>query len=378
MIDIRAFPSPCFILDEEKLCANLVQLRGISRKCGLQILLALKGFACWSVFPLLRRYLQGAAAGSLYEARLAYEEMGCKAHVYAPAYLPEQVEALLSYAERISFNSLAEHARYGEQARKAGLECGLRVRASYSAAPAPIYDPGAPESRFGVPAASLSNLPEGIDGLHIHALCEADSHHFSHLLKALEAEFGHLFPHLRWLNLGGGHLFTADHYDLAHFEACIDGFKSRYPHLLLIFEPSSAIAWEAGLLKSRVLDVVGDRGSQTALLDVSFTCHMPDCLEMPYRPKVQRAVLDESLPYTYRLGGASCLAGDFLEGYSFAKPLAAGDTLVFEDMLHYSMVKTTHFNGLAHPALGISHTDREKGTRIVRRFGYEDYKTKLS
>ncbi len=376
-MDTAAFPSPCFILDEDKLRAHMLMLQQLSQRCDIDILLALKGFAYWRVFRLMAPYLQGAAVSSLHEARLVHEEMGGQVHAYAPVYMPTQVKDLLPYVTRMSFNSLAEYARYGARARQGNVSCGLRIQPGYSLAPSPFYDPATPGSRFGVSATELvKGLPSGIEGLHLHALCEADSYALEKVLVAANDRFGQFFGQLQWLNLGGGHLLTDKRYDIPHFRSTIATFQASYPNLRLIFEPSSAIAWHAGVLTSTVLDIVERDGIQTAILDVSFTCHLPDCLEMPYRPHVQGAVLDGSLPYCYRLGGASCLAGDFLENYSFSTPLQLGDKLIFENMMHYSMVKTTQFNGLVHPSLGIWQQD--KGATLVKTFTYAQYKDKLS
>ena len=375
-MDLEAFPSPCFILDEERLCANLRRLRSLAQDHELRMLLALKGFACWRMFPFFSKYLQGAAASSFYEARLAYEEMGCKVHAYSPAYVPKQFLKLLPYVECMSFNSLSEWNRYAPLARRAGISCGLRVQPGYGSAPAKIYDPTAKGTRFGLSAEALKELPESVEGLHIHALCEADSYETTKVLATAELRWGKFFSQLKWLNLGGGHLFTDKSYELRHFSDSISSFRSRYPKLQLIFEPGSAVVWQAGLLKSTVLDLVEQDDIRTAILDVSFTCHMPDCLEMPYRPSVQGAVLDDSLPYRYRLGGLSCLAGDFLEGYSFAKPLEVGDAILFEDMMHYTMVKSTYFNGISQPSIGIWQTNKRPS--LLGTFSYRDYKASLS
>lgn len=376
-MNTAAFPSPCFILEEDKLRAHLEKLQALAQTCDISIILALKGFAYGYILPLVAKYLQGAAASSLYEARLAYEEMGITAHVYAPAYMPALFTKLLPYAARISFNSLAEYERYGAAAQRAGISCGLRIQPEWGSAPRPFYDPTTPGSRFGVSAQDLAQgLPKGIEGLHLHALCEADSYALEQVLNAAKQRFGHVFGQLRWLNLGGGHLFTEKSYDLAHFKSGIADLRKTYPDLELIFEPSSAVVWHTGVLKSTVLDIVQHAGIKTAILDISFTCHIPDALEMPYRPQVQGAALNNSLTHSYRLGGISCLAGDFLEGYSFANPLAVGDTLIFENMMHYSMVKTTHFNGVVHPALGIWQTER--GATLLKTFTYSHYKENLS
>ena len=375
-MNLEDFPSPCFILNEDRLSANLLQLRTLAQAHSLRILLALKGFAYWRIFPLLSKYLQGASASSLHEARLAYEEMGYKVHMYSPAYVPSQFLELLPYVERISFNSLSEWDRYAAIAKAKGISCGLRVQPGYGSSPNLLYDPTARGSRFGVSEDKMDNIPKDVEGLHIHALCEANSYELDKLLTAVETRWGRFFSKLRWLNLGGGHLFTDKDYDLHYFANCVSVLQLRYPRLQLVFEPSSAVAWQSGVLKTTVLDIVKQEDLRTAILDISFTCHTPDCLEMPYRPLVKGASLDGSLPYRYRLGGISCLSGDFLESYSFEKPLSIGDTLVFEDMMHYTMVKTTTFNGISHPSIGVWQKDR--GASLLRTFSYRDYKTRLS
>ena len=375
-VDLSAFPSPCFILEEEKLRSNLEKLRRLAQAHDLRILVALKAFAGWRMFALFSEYLHGASVSSLHEARLAYEEMGSRADVYMPAYVSSQFAEILGYVGRMSFNSLNEWNRYGQRAQEAGISCGLRLRPSYGSSPVDLYDSTSKGSRFGLSAEAFpSTLPQGIEGIHIHALCEADSYALERLLTSVEEQFGHLFSKLRWLNLGGGHLLTDTGYDVAHFSSLMSRFRQRYPSIELTFEPGSAVVWQAGLLKATVLDLVEQDHIRTAILDVSFTCHMPDCLEMPYRPSVRGARLDDSLPHRYRLGGLSCLAGDFLEEYSFEEPLVVGDVVVFEDMMHYTMVKTTQFNGISHPSLGLWQQGK---ARWIKPFSYDLYRSHLS
>ena len=299
----------------------------------------------------------------------------CAADIYAPAYYPPHFEEVLGYVKRITFNSLSEWDRYAAQAQQRGISCGLRIQTGYGYAPAVLYNPAARGSRFGVSAEALQHLPSDLEGLHLHALSEADSYAFEEVLLSAEEQFGHFFPKIRWMNLGGGHLLTDEGYDLDHFTFCVAKLRKRYPHLQLIIEPGSAIVWQAGILKSTILDIVEQHQVRTAILDISFTCHLPDCLEMPYRPVVRGAALDDSLPHRYRLGGISCLSGDFLEGYSFSEPLSVGDLLLFEDAIHYTIVKTTQFNGIALPGVAIWHKDRAPS--LVRQPSYQQYKDYL-
>lgn len=369
-------PSPAYVLQEEKLIRNLERLASIQAQAGVQIILALKAFSFWPMFPTVGRYLSGATASSLYEARLIFEEMGLRAHTYSPAYLPEDFSELLRYSDHITFNSVAEYGRYRNvlPTGEGAVSPGLRVNPEYSPVETDLYNPASPTGRLGI--VSLDELPEGIEGLHAHTLCECNAAASATLIKRFEAKFGHFLPRLQWVNFGGGHLATRKGYDTETLVQALRAFRERYPHLTVILEPGSAIAWETGYLRSRVLDVVENSGVQTAILDVSFTAHMPDTLEMPYRPTVRGAQKDPVAGWhNYRLGGVSCLAGDYLDAYYFPEPLAAGDTLIFEDMFHYTMVKTTMFNGVRHPDYVIERPDGS--TEVVRRFDYSDYKHRM-
>ncbi|MCS6927958.1 MAG: carboxynorspermidine decarboxylase [Saprospiraceae bacterium] len=380
-MDISRIPSPCFVLDEAALRRNLELITSVQRAADVQIILAFKGFAMWSIFPLVRQYLSGAAASSLNEARLCYEEMKTKAHTYAVAYLPGEFERILRYSSHITFNSLAQYRRFRQRVKKhpTPISMGLRVNPEWSPVSTALYNPASPGSRLGEVADNLpEELPSDIEGLHFHTLCESSSYDLEKTLVHFEARFGRFLPQLKWVNFGGGHLMTRVGYNVEHLVTVLRRFKARYPHLHVILEPGSAIAWDAGVLVATVLDIVKNKGIKTAVLDVSFTAHMPDTLEMPYRPRVRNANADP-LPtdrYRYRLGGVSCLSGDFMEEYSFAAPLRVGQKLVFEDMIHYTMVKTTTFNGVKHPAIAIW---RENGSlQVIRRFGYRDYRDRLS
>jgi len=378
-LDISKLPSPAFVLDESLLRKNLELIAGVQKEAGIEIILALKGFAMWSVFPFVKKYLSGATASSLHEARLIFEEMGCKAHTYCVAYLPGEFEEIMRYSSHLVFNSVAQYERFRPQVEDFGekISCGIRCNPEYSEVAVELYNPAAPGSRLGeVETAFENGLPEGIEGLHFHTLCESTSYDLEKTLAAFEAKFGHLIPQVKWVNMGGGHLMTRKGYDTAHLVRLLKKFREKWG-VDVILEPGSAIAWETGILVTTVLDIHESRGVKTAIIDASFTCHAPDTLEMPYRPRITGASSGpvEGKP-TYRIGGVSCLAGDYMKEYSFEKKLQVGDRLVFEDMIHYTMVKTTTFNGVRHPDICIW---RECGElKVVRRFGYEDYRNRLS
>jgi carboxynorspermidine decarboxylase len=377
-IDYSKVPSPAFILDEERLVRNLELIADVQRRAGVSIILALKGFAMWRVFPLVKEYLSGATASSLHEARLIYEEMGCKAHTYAPAYLPGEFEEILGYSSHLTFNSLSQYERYRARVEqwRAPISVGLRVNPEYSEVEVDLYNPAARGSRLGVGAEALRDgLPAGIEGLHFHVLCESSSYELEKALAAFEEKFGHLFHQLKWVNFGGGHLMTRKGYNVEHLIELLRAFREKHD-LEVILEPGSAIAWETGELVSTVLDIVDNHGVQTAILDVSFTAHMPDTLEMPYRPKVAGAHDFVEGEPSYRLGGVSCLAGDYMDYYSFDQPLQVDDRIILLDMIHYTMVKTTTFNGVKHPSICL--WKRKGELEVVREFGYEDFKGRLS
>ncbi|MEQ9424432.1 MAG: carboxynorspermidine decarboxylase [Cyclobacteriaceae bacterium] len=375
-IDYSKIPSPCYVLDEALLKRNLNSIKDVAEQAEVEIILAFKGFAMWSAFPIVREYLNGATASSLNEARLSFEEMKSKAHVYAPAYTDAEFDELTKYSSHITFNSIAQFKKFKSKVPK-NISCGLRVNPEWSDVETDLYNPASPNSRLGVTSEHLADgLPEGIEGLHFHVLCESNSHSLEKVLQNLEEKFGHLLSQVKWVNMGGGHLMTKKGYDVDHLIKILKAFKSKHD-VHVILEPGSAIAWETGDLVSSILDIVESNGVKTAILDCSFTCHMPDCLEMPYKPAVIGASKDP-IPGkpTYRLGGMSCLAGDFMSEYSFDKELKIGDPIIFKDMIHYTMVKTTTFNGVAHPSIGIW---KENGTfDLVKEFGYDDYKNRLS
>jgi len=332
----------------------------------------------WSTFPIVREYLNGATASSLAEARLCFEEMKAYSHTYAPVYLSDEFEELMGYSSHITFNSLSQYAQYKSQVEKSErkISCGLRVNPEYSEVTTDLYNPAAPGSRLGVASSHVKNgLPEGIEGLHFHALCESDSYTLERTLEAFVHRYEHLFPKLKWINMGGGHLMTKEGYKIDHLIQLLKDFREKY-NVEVILEPGSAIAWETGFLAATVLDVVENHGIKTLMLDVSFTAHMPDTLEMPYRPVIRRAGDQVTGKNNYRIGGTSCLAGDFMQAYSFDEPVEINDRIILEDMIHYTMVKTSMFNGVKHPSIAIARMD---GTlEMVRKFGYDDFKRRLS
>jgi carboxynorspermidine decarboxylase len=380
MIDIKKVPSPCFVLDETRLRHNLEIIARVQKESGAQIILAFKGFAMWSAFPIVREYVSGATASSLNEVMLCYEEMKVEAHTYAVAYAPRDFNKILERSSHITFNSLTQWKRFGKKVLQfpEKVSAGIRVNPGWSPVGTALYNPAAPGSRLGEPVENFKGkLPEGVEGLHFHTLCESTSFDLEKTLEHFEAQFGSFLPSIKWVNCGGGHLMTRKGYDVDHLISVLKAFKKRHPHLQVILEPGSAFAWDTGVLVSSVLDIVKNKGVKTAILDVSFTAHMPDTLEMPYRPGVQGA--DESAEggkHLYRLGGVSCLSGDFLEAYAFDAPLKVGQKVVFNDMIHYTMVKTSTFNGVTHPSIAIQHANGK--LEIVRKFGYKDYKRRLS
>lgn len=370
-----AIPSPCYVCDEALLERNLKLMKRVQDESGADIILALKGFSMWSTFPLVRDYLKGCTASSVWEARLAAEEFSREVHAYAPAYKQSDIAELLPIVHHISFNSLSQWQRYKDQVLEAGVSAGLRVNPEHQEAETELYDPSAPGSRLGIRAVDLENADiTGIEGLHVHNLCECDSFALERTLAAVESKFGHLLHQMKWLNLGGGHLMTREGYDVEHLIKQLKRLQDTYD-IRVILEPGSAVAWQTGPLVAEVVDIVENQ-SLIAILDISATAHMPDVLEMPYRPKITAADEPGVLPYTYRLGGNSCLAGDVIGAYSFAQPLQPGDRILFEDMMHYTMVKTTFFNGVEHPSIGIIRRDGQ--FELIRKFNYHDFRSRLS
>ena len=376
-MDYSKIPSPCYVIEEQSFRRNLALISSVAQRTEVEIILAFKAFAMWSVFPVVREYVQCSTASSLSEARLAYEEMGSKAHTYAPAYSEAEFPEIMSLSSHITFNSLSQFQKFYPYTLGKNISCGLRINPEYSDVETDLYNPCAPGSRLGVVADLLGDhLPEGVEGLHFHTLCESNSFDLEKTLAVIDEKFGKYFPQIKWLNMGGGHLMTHKDYDVEHLITLLKNFRAKYPHLHIILEPGSAFAWQTGFLLSTVLDVVENKGINTAMLDVSFSCHMPDCLEMPYKPAIRGASDVISGKPAYRMGGNSCLSGDFYGSWSFENELKVGDQVIFEDMIHYTMVKTTMFNGVTHPSIGI--LTKENEFKLIRRFGYEDYKNRMS
>ncbi len=375
---LATLPTPCFVLEEKRLAQNLQRIARLQQAAPVRVLLALKAFALFHSFPLLRPTLSGASASSAWEAQLAAEEFGGSLHVYSPAYRDADLPVLLKTASHLTFNSISQWERLAPMVARAAQppSIGLRINPRYSPVQTALYNPCQPDSRLGIlPEQFGDRLPSGVEGFLSHNLCESNSEALAKTLDQIEHLYGPLLPQLRWLNLGGGHLITQADYDLDHAIAVLRQFHDRYPHLELILEPGSAIVWQTGFLLGTVLDLIPTQTVTHAMLDVSFTAHMPDCLEMPYKPAIVGARLLAAGEGGYRLGGASCLAGDFIGDYAFAQPLAIGDRIIFEDMMHYTMVKTTLFNGVAHPAIGMLKAD---GTfELWRQFSYADYRSRV-
>lgn len=382
-MDLTKVPSPCYVMEEDLLRKNLSLIKSVADKAGVEIILAFKAFAMWKSFSIFREYINYTTASSEYEARLAFEEFGSKAHSYSPAYTEENFPAFLKYSSHITFNSLSQFNRFYPMAKASAedVSLGIRVNPEYSEVEVELYNPCAPGTRFGVTADMLpETLPEGIEGFHCHCHCESSSYELERTLKHIEKKFSRWFPQLKWLNLGGGHLMTRKDYDVNHLIGLLQGLRQRYPNLHIILEPGSAFTWQTGPLVASVVDVVESKGIRTAILDVSFTCHMPDCLEMPYHPYIQGATyIDESEcatgPCIYRIGGNSCLSGDYMGNWKFSQPLQVGDKIVFEDMIHYTTVKTNMFNGIDHPAIALQRADGS--LQWLRQYTYEDYKNRM-
>lgn len=372
-------PTPCYVIQEEQLRQNLEILKGVMDRTGCKILLAQKAFSMYEVYPLIAQYLSGTTASGLYEAKLGAEEMGIpfgkETHIFSPAYKEEEFEEILTYCDHIVFNSFEQLERFGKRAAEAGKSVGLRINPQYSTQEGhEIYDPCAAGSRLGVTIEKFRpELLEYVDGLHFHTLCEQDAQPLHDTLKEVERQFGEWLPKMKWLNFGGGHHITREGYDIALLEQCICEMKEKYD-LEIFLEPGEAVALNAGVLLTKVEEIV-ENSIQIAILDTSAACHMPDVLEMPYRPTLQDGYEAEEKEYTYRLAGPTCLAGDVIGDYSFAEPLKRGDTLTFEDMAIYTMVKNNTFNGMRLPAIVLEDKDGE--CRVVRQFEYEDFKMRL-
>ncbi len=378
-IDINQVKSPCYVLDADLLRQNMRLIDRVRTESGAQIILAFKAFALWRAFPIVRELFRVSTASSVNEALLAYRELGSRAHTYSPAYTERDFPTILECSSHVTFNSLGQYERFGAMARKADhkVSMGLRVNPEYSGVDTDLYNPCKPGSRLGILASQLPDkLPSDIEGLHFHALCEGDADDLQNTLNAFEAKFARWIPQVKWVNMGGGHLMTRKGYDTEKLIGIIKAFRQKWG-VEVILEPGSAFAWDTGVLVSEVVDIVENSGVKTAILDVSFAAHMPDCLEMPYKPRIRGAHNEPvaGLP-TYRMGGNSCLSGDYVGDWSFDEPLKIGDKIVFEDMIHYTIVKTTMFNGVPHPDIAIY--DEKDGLRVVRHFGYEDYRDRMS
>ena len=374
-LDPKSIPSPCFVLDEERLIRNLEFVEKVQEEARVEILLALKGFSMWSAFPIVRKYIKSAASSSLNEARLCVEEMKSKSHTYNVAFREEEFEEILELSSHVVFNSIAQFDKYWNQASEK-VSCGLRVNTEWSDVQNFAFNPANPESRLGATSGNMPDrLPKGMEGLHFHVLCESNSYSLEKVLAHFEEKFGKHLDQLKWVNMGGGHLLSHADYDVEHLILILKKFKERH-NLEIILEPGAGLVWEAGDLVTTVLDIVENGGVKTAILDVSFVAHMPDTLNMPYRPNVKGASKEKTKnSHPYRLGGVSCLAGDFLEMYFFDKPLMVGDRVILHDMMHYTMVQSTTFNGVKHPSIGVWG----KGEfELIKEFDYTNFKERLS
>lgn len=377
-IDFQKVPTPCYVVDEEKIIRNLEILKSVQDRTGCSILLALKGFSMHALFPLIGEYLKGITSSSLFEARLGYEKMGKEVHAYAPAFVEEDFDELLGYVDHLVFNSFAQWEKYKSKVKslkEKTVECGIRVNPQYSEIATPIYNPCYTNSRLGVTLENFrEDLLEGLDGLHFHTLCEQNSDTLERTIKVVDEKFGPYLRGMKWLNFGGGHHITRPDYDLEALVRSIEFMRDKYG-LKIYLEPGEAIALNTGYLVGSVLDIVKN-GMEIAIMDTSAACHMPDVLEMPYRPHIIGSGQPGEFPYTYRLGGNTCLAGDIIGDYSFQEPLKPGDKLVFCDMAHYTMVKNNMFNGVNLPSIALHSKDR--GLEILRTFHFEDYAGRLS
>ena len=381
--------TPVYILEEKLLRRNLALIQRVARESGAEIILAFKAFALWKTFPIFREYIHHTTASSPYEARLALEEFGSPAHTYSPAYTERDFPELLRCSSHLTFNSLSQYERfrgsvaaYNASHPEKPVSIGLRVNPEHSAIETALYDPCAPGSRFGILSSDLPEvLNDDIEGFHCHCHCESSAEDLRDTLYYIEEHFDRWLPRLKWLNLGGGHLMTRQDYNVPLLVSLLRQLRERYPNLRVILEPGSAFAWQTGPLVASVVDVVCNKGIRTAILDVSFTCHMPDCLEMPYWPRVRGAeTLEDYTPQAgeervYRLGGNSCLSGDYMGSWRFDHELQVGEHIILEDMIHYTTVKTNMFNGIHHPSIALQHEDGR--LEMLREYGYEDYRDRM-
>lgn len=381
-ITFEELQRPTYILEEAKLRNNLSLISSIAKEADIEIILAFKAYALWKTFPIFREYINATTASSLYEAKLGYNEFGAPTHTFSPAYTDYEIDEIAKCSSHLVFNSLSQFNRLQLKAKQANknISFGLRVNPEYSEVETLLYNPCAPGTRFGVSADKLpQTLPTDIEGLHIHCHCENGSDVFERTLQHIEEKFSPWLKQIKWINFGGGHLMTRKDYDIKRLIGLLKQFRIKYPWLKVILEPGSAFAWQTGPLVSQVIDIVEDKGITTAILNVSFTCHMPDCLEMPYYPTVRTAEHVENNEQhnhnIYRLGGNSCLSGDWLGDWKFDHELKIGENIIFEDMLHYTIVKTNMFNGITHPDIALLKQDGE--VEILRSFTYNDYKQRM-
>lgn len=383
------FPSPCYILEESKLRRNLELIAGVAKESDTEIILALKAFNLWKTFPIFREYIRHTTASSVNEAQCSSEEFWGRCYTYSPAYDRQNFAKFLKLSEHITFNSLNQFERFkknlGDWEKKTGqhVSAGIRINPEYSEVETDLYNPCCPGTRFGVLSSQLPEfLPQGIEGFHFHCLCENDSPALANVLKNVEEKFGKWLPQLKWLNMGGGHLMTKKGYNISHLIKTLQDLHLHHPNLKLILEPGSAFLWQTGFLTANVVDIVENHGIKTAILNLSFACHMPDCLEMPYQPEVRDARIlkrpseeKKRAQRVYRLGGNSCLSGDFVGFWEFQKPLVVGQQIILEDMIHYTTVKTNMFNGISHPSIALL---QENGIlRKLKAFSYKDYKNRM-
>ncbi|WP_276910928.1 carboxynorspermidine decarboxylase [Hallella colorans] len=379
---------PVYVLEESKLRRNLELISRIAKDADVEIILAFKAFALWKTFPIFREYINTVTASSLNEARLGYEEFGHLVHTYSPAYTDYEIDAIAKMSTHLTFNSLSQMDKYAARIKKINptVSLGIRVNPEYSEVKNVLYNPCALGTRFGVRADKLpEQLPNDIEGFHCHCHCENGADVFQRTLAHFEEKFAKWFTQLKWINFGGGHLMTHADYDVELLVKILRDFHKRHPSLHIILEPGSAFLWETGPLVSQVVDITEDKGIRNAILNVSFTCHMPDCLEGPYWPDVRNAQTIESrdgafamnagLRHVYRLGGCSCLAGDFMGYWNFDHELQLGENVIFEDMIHYTTVKTNMFNGVSHPSIALAHPNGE--LELLRQYSYEDYKFRM-
>ena len=376
--------TPFYIVYEERLRRNLELIKHVSREADVNIIMAFKANALWKTFPIIKEYVQASTASSLNEMKLSLDFLGNEVHSYCPVYTEETFPQFLNGSTHITFNSLSQFARFYPQIQEYNrlipskkVSPGLRVNPQCSVIETDLYNPCLPGSRFGVTPDIIGDaLPQGLEGLHFHALCESTSYDLEKVLQAFEEQYGQYLADIRWLNMGGGHLMTREGYDIEHLINLLKAFHTRYPHIQLIMEPGSAFTWRTGDLITEVMDVVENNGIRTAIIDASFACHMPDCLEMPYQPAITEAFpndSEEGIPY--RLGGNSCLSGDYVGNWHFAEPLKPGMRLTLEDMNHYTTVKTHMFNGISHPSIWLASADGSLS--LLREYTYEDYRDRM-